>query len=57
MFQSITVCDDSISMSSNVIAPLEGVTTCVDEALVVCGGAKRGERRRILISVLRVVME
>jgi hypothetical protein len=57
MFQPVTVCSDSVSMSSNPIAPFEGVTTYVDKALVVCGGTKRGERRRILISVLRVVME
>ena len=57
MSQPVTVCGDSISMSGTAIAPSEGVTACVDEALVVGGGAKRGRRRHILTSVLRVVME
>jgi hypothetical protein len=57
MSQPVTVCSDSILTSSTVIALLEGVTVCVDEALVVGGGAKRGGSRRILTSALCVVIE
>jgi hypothetical protein len=57
MPQPVTVCGDSISMSGAAIALSEGVTACVDEALVVGGGAKRGGSRRILASVLCVVIE
>jgi hypothetical protein len=47
---------DSIYMSSAAIALSEEVTACVGEALVVGGGAKRGRSRRILTSVLCVVV-
>jgi hypothetical protein len=57
MPQLVTVCGDSISMSGTIIALSEGVTACMDEALVVGGGAKRGRSRRILTSVLCVVIE
>ena len=41
-YQPVTVCGDSISMSGAAIAPSEGVTACVDEALVVGGGREAG---------------
>jgi len=55
--QPVSVYGDSISISSAVIALSEGMTACVDKALVVGCGAKRGEERRILTSVLCVVIE
>jgi hypothetical protein len=42
MRQPVTVCGDSISMSGAAIAPSEGVTACVDEALVVGGRREAG---------------
>jgi hypothetical protein len=57
MSQPVTMCGDSISTSSTTIALSEGVTVCVDEALIVSGGAKRGGSGRILTSVLCVVIE
>jgi hypothetical protein len=57
MPQPVSVCGDSISMSSAATALSEGVAACVDKALVVGGSAKRGGSRRILTSVLCVVIE
>lgn len=53
--QSVTVYGDSTSMAGAAMALSERVTPCVDDALVVGGGAKRGGIR-ILTSVLRVVI-
>jgi hypothetical protein len=44
-------------MSSIIIALLKGVTIYIDEALIVGGSVKRGRSRRILTSVLYIVIE
>lgn len=44
--QPVSVYRDSMSISNDSIALSEEVTACVNKALVVGGGAKRGEERR-----------
>jgi hypothetical protein len=57
MPQLIIMCSNFISISSIIIALLEGVTIYIDKVLIVGGGAKRNRSRRILTSILYIVIE
>ena len=57
MFQPVTLYSDSILISGTAMALSGGVTACVDEALIVGDGAKRGGSRHILTSILCVVID